>query len=48
MDDDSLHFGFHFFVNNRDIYTDKLYFKPVSIEKNGTSPLSVSGKDSQH
>ena len=29
MDNDSLHFGFHFFVNNRDIYTDKLYFKPV-------------------
>jgi YidC/Oxa1 family membrane protein insertase len=46
LDDDSLHFGFHFFVNNRDIYTDKLYFKPVSTNKNAASSLSVSGKDS--
>ena len=34
LDDDSLHFGFHFFVNNRDIYTDRLYFKPVLTGKN--------------
>jgi YidC/Oxa1 family membrane protein insertase len=46
MDDDSLHFGFHFFVNNRDIYTDKLYFKPVSTSKNNASSFSVTGKDS--
>lgn len=46
LDDDSLHFGFHFFVNNRDIYTDKLYFKPVSLEKNGSSSFIVKGKDS--
>lgn len=46
MDDDSLHFGFHFFVNNRDIYTDKLYFKPVPTNKNNTSSFSVTGKDS--
>jgi YidC/Oxa1 family membrane protein insertase len=46
MDDDSLHFGFHFFVNNRDIYTDKLFFKLVSANKNNPTSLSVSGKDS--
>jgi YidC/Oxa1 family membrane protein insertase len=46
LDDDSLHFGFHFFVNNRDIYTDKLYFKPVFTDKNNTSSFSVHGKDS--
>jgi YidC/Oxa1 family membrane protein insertase len=46
MDDDSLHFGFHFFVNNRDVYTDKLYFKPVSTSKNNASSFSVTGKDS--
>lgn len=46
MDDDSLHFGFHFFVNNRDIYTDKLFFKLVSTNKNNATSLSVSGKDS--
>jgi len=46
MDDDSLHFGFHFFVNNRDIYTDKLYFKPVTeLNKNKTA-FTVAGKDS--
>lgn len=46
LDDDSLHFGFHFFVNNRDIYTDKLFFKPVLTGKNNPTSLSVSGKDS--
>lgn len=46
LDDDSLHFGFHFFVNNRDIYTDKLYFKPVLTGKGNENALSVSGKDS--
>ncbi|MGA2823337.1 MAG: membrane protein insertase YidC [Bacteroidales bacterium] len=46
MDDDSLHFGFHFFVNNRDVYTDKLYFKPVSKSKNNASSFSITGKDS--
>jgi len=46
MDDDSLRFGFHFFVNNRDIYTDKLYFKPVSAGKNKATDLTVTGKDS--
>ena len=45
LDDDSLHFGFHFFVNNRDIYTDKLFFKPVLTTDNLKS-LSVTGKDS--
>jgi YidC/Oxa1 family membrane protein insertase len=46
LDDDSLHFGFHFFVNNRDIYTDKLYFQPITSGKNNTTNLSVTGKDS--
>ena len=46
LDDDSLHFGFHFFVNNRDIYTDKLYFKPVNNGKATASGFSVTGKDS--
>ena len=45
LDDDSLHFGFHFFVNNRDIYTDKLFFKPV-LTKDNIKSLSVTGKDS--
>jgi YidC/Oxa1 family membrane protein insertase len=45
MDNDSLKFGFHFFVNNRDIFTDKLYFKPVNSGK-GVSGMTVSGKDS--
>jgi YidC/Oxa1 family membrane protein insertase len=46
LDDDSLHFGFHFFVNNRDIYTDKLFFKPVLSGKSNSTILTVSGKDS--
>ncbi|MCX6248633.1 MAG: membrane protein insertase YidC [Bacteroidetes bacterium] len=46
MDDDSLHFGFHFFVNNRDIYTDKLYFRPVLTGKENAGSLTVTGKDS--
>ena len=46
LDDDSLHFGFHFFVNNRDIYTDRLYFKPVLTGKNNQTSFSVHGKDS--
>ncbi len=46
LDDDSLHFGFHFFVNNRDIYTDKLFFKPVLTGNNNNKSLSVTGKNS--
>lgn len=46
MDNDSLHFGFHFFVNNRDIYTDKLFFKPVPNKKMVSSACTVTGKDS--
>jgi YidC/Oxa1 family membrane protein insertase len=46
MDDDSLHFGFHFFVNNRDIYTDKLYFKPSFPQKQNVTSFFVTGKDS--
>ena len=46
MDDDSLHFGFTFFSDNRIINTDKLYFQPVLSEKNPGSSYSVKGKDS--
>ena len=45
MDDDSLHFGFHFFMNNRDVNTDNLYFRPA-LQFSGKSTLSVTGKDS--
>jgi YidC/Oxa1 family membrane protein insertase len=33
-------------VNNRDIYTDKLYFQPITSGKNNATNLSVTGKDS--
>ncbi|MCX6243299.1 MAG: membrane protein insertase YidC [Bacteroidetes bacterium] len=45
MDDDSLHFGFHFFLNSRDVYTDKLYFR-LAPQFAGKNALSVTGKDS--
>jgi YidC/Oxa1 family membrane protein insertase len=45
VDDDSLHFGFHFFVNSRDVYTDKLYFRPAP-QFIGKNNFSVTGKDS--
>jgi YidC/Oxa1 family membrane protein insertase len=45
MDNDSLHFGFHFFLNSRDVYTDNLYFMPAP-QFAGKNTLSVTGKDS--
>jgi YidC/Oxa1 family membrane protein insertase len=46
MDDDSLHFGFHFFVNNRDIFTDKLYFRPFTANGNTPDSMAVTGNNS--
>jgi len=48
LDNDSLHFGFSFFADNRIINTNNLYFKPHWYNKSGTNTnsLSVTGKDS--
>ncbi len=48
LDNDSLHFGFSFFSDNRIINTNNLYFKPHWYSKNSENneSLSVSGKDS--
>jgi len=48
LDNDSLHFGFSFFADNRIINTNNLYFKPHWYNKSGanTNSLSVTGKDS--
>ena len=48
IDNDSLHFGFSFFSDNRIINTNNLYFKPHWFDKNhqNVNSLFVSGKDS--
>jgi YidC/Oxa1 family membrane protein insertase len=48
MGNDSVHFGFSFFHNNRIISTGKLFFQPVFMtgKKENDTTVSVSGKDS--
>ncbi len=48
FNNDSCRFGLEFFMNNRKILSNELYFKPVWFSKslNGNDSISIAGQDS--